>query len=91
MEHFSIGTLINYFKNQGKDVKLIVINEEDNEAFFGNDFIEYHLYQGDFGQWLLHCKNIEIVNYTLFLIPIPSTEESLVKLLTILDDTLFKQ
>jgi len=52
---------------------------------WGNDFVEYCLYEGAFGEPRFSLTNVEITEYDIFMFVIPETKEDLFAILQILD------
>jgi hypothetical protein len=57
------------------------------DCVFYNDFIEITFHENDFGVVFIKCKNIEVVESLLFIVPIPNNKdefESLMKILKVI-------
>ena len=53
--------------------------------YWSNDFIEYCLYEGAFGEPRFSLTNVEITEYDIFMFVVPETKEDLFTVLNILD------
>lgn len=49
-----------------------------------NEFVELTFYKNEFGTLYLQCRNIEIVDTLLFMVPIPADQAEFITLMKIL-------